>query len=782
MRLMQSVASHCLETKLSFAVTRNLSFKTGVALAALLGASGTAWAQSTSNSDESEPSATVNEIVVTAQRREQNLQDVGIAITAISGENIEKLNLSSSSDLARSVPNLSIGEPSGAGSQPAIFMRGIGLSDFATNNAGPIGVYIDDIYISSPSAQIFQLFDLDRVEVLRGPQGTLYGRNTTGGAIRFISARPGDEFEARLRTQYSSFETTKFEGMIAGPISDNVGIRLAAVKDDSEGFSRNLFDGSRRNGQDSLAFRGLLDAEFGDRITAQLSFHAGIVDGPAASYRLQGLMEADGVTPCASADVRANRCFDFFGFSAPDDWRTVNENREPTLDVDSYIGSFRLGWEGDNVTLVSITGFQTLDKLHQEENDMNPLSWLAVDYGVESDSFTQEIQASGNFGRHEWIAGLFYLNETLDQLQIADLGREFRPVVESVDPVSFPGGFDPVGAAIGLPVFSYNTANRQKTKSFAAYAQNQFAVTDRLNLIAGLRYTNEKKSFVQQAVFIEPDFTVPLFDFTDSMTDNNLSWKLGAEYHASDDVLIYGSATTGFKAGGYNGGFLFDASEQNPYDPEKILAFELGFKSTLWDGLARFNATAFLNKYSDMQLYRFETFGGLIPTSILDNAGKADTMGVEAELTLAPARGLDIQLAVGFLDTELVEYQSDAGPDLTGNRLIQSPKFSFNGAIDYAVPLGNAGELLLHTDFGYKSMTFFTADNDPNLSQPGYWLANGRVAFRGGDGLWEIAIFANNLFDKEYLQYGFPLGDLQGSNQLMIGRPRSIGGEISFRF
>lgn len=723
----------------------------------------------------------LEEIVVTAQKRSQNLQEVGIAISAFSGERVDAMNLASSNELARLVPNLNIGEPFGAGNQPAIFLRGIGLADFATNNSGPIGVYVDDLYVSAPSAQVFQAFDLERVEVLRGPQGTLYGRNTTGGAIRYLSAAPTDTPLLRLRGQYGSYDTRKLEAVASGPLSDRLRGRVAVVKDDSDGYLENQLDGSSRNGTDTVAFRGLLEADATARLSIEAAVYGGFVDGPAASYRRQGIMAADGTTPCAPRDVRADRCFDFFGFGAERAFRDVSENRRPTLDVDNLNGRLKLTWQGDGISVTSITGFQSLDKTHEEEADVNPIDWLFVDYEVESDTFTQELQLSGGGARLEWIVGAFYLDETLDQLQHADLGREFRPLIEGVDPVNHPGGFDPDGMALGLPAFHYEMNARQNLESVALFGQVEVPLGPSLDLVAGLRYTDEDKRYRQAPRLVEPGFVIPLYDFDDTAQGDHLSWKLAVEYFPTDRVMTYASVATGFKAGGFNGGFLFDASEQQPYREETITAYEVGLKSTWLDGLLRLNAAAFHNAYDDMQLFRIDAGTGVVPAQVLDNAGKAETTGLELEMALLLAEGLDLALSVGWLDTELTDYVTDLGDDLSGNALAQSPELSAAGTIAYERPLGSVGRLRAHLDVSYQDDVYFTADNNPALAQDGYWLAGARVGLAGLRNGWEVALFATNLLDEEYLVHGFDLGPTQGSNQLMVGRPRTVGIELSYQ-
>ncbi len=333
---------------------------------------------------EEEATNRLSTVTITAQKREQSLQDVGISVTAYTGEQLNDANLSDSNDLARLVPGLNIGLPTGAGNQPAIFLRGIGLNDFATNNLGPVGVYVDDLFISSPGAQVMQIFDLARVEVLKGPQGTLYGRNTTGGAIKFVTARPTDALEAGLTGQYAEFGTTKVTGFLSGPVSSVVRGRVAFEKNDSDGYITNRFDGSDAGGTDNLSFRGLLDVDFSASLSGEFGIYGSVVDQPGPRYRSQGaLSPLDAATPCDTPAIIANDCVNVLGFQNPDGFYAVDQDTPARLGADSYAAQAKLLWEFDGFSITSITGYQSLDKVFLEDSDSSPANILTVQYGVE---------------------------------------------------------------------------------------------------------------------------------------------------------------------------------------------------------------------------------------------------------------------------------------------------------------------------------------------------------------------------------------------------------------
>ncbi|MEQ8559159.1 MAG: TonB-dependent receptor [Henriciella sp.] len=734
--------------------------------------------------ERQEDTARLGTVVITAQKREQSLQDVGISVTAYSGEQLDDANLSDSNDLARLVPGLNIGLPTGAGNQPAIFLRGIGLNDFATNNLGPIGVYVDDLFISSPGAQVMQVFDLERVEVLKGPQGTLYGRNTTGGAIKFITARPTETLETGLTAQFAEFGTTKLEGYLSGPLSKAIRGRVAFQKNDSDGYINNAFDGSDAAGTDNLSFRALADVDFASDISGEFGLYGSVVDQPGPRYRSQGVLSPlDATTPCGTGAILANECVNAVGFRNPDGFYTVDQNTPASLEADNFAAQAKLIWNIGEVSITSITGYQSLDKTFLEDSDSSPANILTVQYGVESEDISQEIQIAGGSDRLNWILGGFYSSSSLDQDQRLDLYKEFRPLIESVDPQAYPGGFDPDGAAIGVPALDYRTVNKQDTTIYAAFGQLDYQFAEKWRGTVGLRHTTEDRDFTQEASLVEAGLGVfPLFEFADQQTDEEISWKLGLDYLPYENGLIYASVANGFKGGGYNGGFLFDASEQKPYDPETVTAYELGLKTDLADGIARLNAAVFYNDYSDMQIFTVVSGGGPVAFQVLDNAANAVTQGAEVEVTALPARGLNVSLGLAYLDTELKDYRSDSGLDLSGNSLVQAPEWSANGMLRYERPVSANLLSSVQIDFSYQDKVYFTSDNSEPLSQDAYWLWNAQVGVESQSGRWHAAVFARNLGGEEYYSHGFNLADTIGANQLMLGSPSQIGLEFGVRY
>lgn len=734
------------------------------------------------------PEDGVGEIVVTAQRREQNLQNVPVAVTALTGGKIADLGIKSSSDIAAVVPNLQIGLPGGEGNQPLIYIRGVGLADTNSNNSGPNGVYVDEVYISSPGAQTFQLIDLDRVEVLKGPQGTLYGRNATGGAINFITAKPSKEFQAQGSLSYGSFNAVHGEAAIGGPLSDSVRLRLSGTGTSSDGYVHNLLTGRRENGQGSFALRGQLAIDLTSDFEALLNVHGGKVNVRAPQYRSLGLLDpASGfTTPCADDAILANQCGNVLGYVSPPGFYDGEYDRSEKLNVENVGTSLRLNWKLGGVTLTSISAYDYNNKMHREDTDASPFAILTIDYGVRSDSFTQELRLSGSSDTLNWVFGGYYLGEVLKQNQTGDLFRELRFLTPG-------GGADTTGATTGgAPVLFARTFNRQTTDAASVFGQVEYHLTPALRATLGGRYNYERKHFLAGAQLEDaiidgtpvPGGIAPLYAFDNRKSFENVSFKVGLDYDVAPDVMAYASVSTGFKSGGFNGGFLsFDPAEAalqaQPFGEETLTAYEVGLKSRLFDRRLRFNAAAFLYDYKDLQLYTLINTGS-IPLTLLDNAANARIYGAEFEMVARPVEHLDITLNLGLLHSEIKNFVS-AGTDYSGNRLALSPEVTFSGQINYDIPLSTGLSLALQPSFSYRSSQFFSADNNPLLKQDGYWLLDGRIALKADGGRWEAAVFGRNLTAKKYINYAVDLTDF-GTIEQFRGEPRTFGIELRFKY
>jgi iron complex outermembrane recepter protein len=756
----------------------------GGCAAALLSSSG-AWAQDTG----------IETVVVTAQKRTEDIQSIPITVQAFSAKTISDLGIKASTDLSQFTPNLDIALPAGAGNQPIISIRGVGLNDYDTNNAGPNGVYMDEVYLSSPASQTFQAFDLERIEVLKGPQGTLYGRNTSGGAINFISAKPTDEFTGNFHAEYGSFDTFQLEGAVGGPIAEGLDFRVSAVHNGSGGYTFNALTGGRENGSNNYAGRVQLQWKPTEDLTFLLNVHGGIVANRPAEYRHLGGYDPATFDFCAPARVYSNTsdCVDLFGYGTPSKFYGGAYNRQKHLNVNSLGASLRTDYViGDDITLTSITAFEHSDKIHPEDSDASPNRELEINFGVLSNTFTQELRASQSTDDYNWVIGLYYLSESLHQDQ---------PLYVLLDADNFFGG---PGAGDGVAQIAYDQS-RQVTSSYAAYGQGTYNVTDALKLTLGGRVTAESKSFHYRAGFTLQDGGMDHFDpvtpilpppggsFDRSLSNTSANWRVAANYNVTTDIMAYASAATGFKSGGFNGSFLStDPVQINaqlaPIKPENVTAYEVGVKSTFFDDRLLFNAALFYNDYRNLQIFVLAPVPGtVLATNLLSNARSAHMMGADIQTVAKPFENLTVSAQLGLLQAKIDSNELLGVSVYTGlpifdhaHQLPLAPHVSFSALADYKFALFD-GTVDLQLGASYKSRQMFDVANSPYLTQRPYWLENLRVAYSFDDDKWEAAAYVRNLSGQKYYLDVFDLSFL-GFYQGIMGQPRTVGAELNYKF
>ena len=736
-------------------------------------------------------STMIEEIVVTAQKRSENLQDTPISVTAFTAEAIDALGFRQSVDVTAQTPNYSVGYPNGDTGVPAPFIRGVGLNDFGVLNQGPVAAYNDQTYISSNAAQIFQLLDLERVEVLRGPQGTLYGRNATGGAVNFISRKPTDEFDAWLRAGAGSWGLTKIEGALGGPVSENTSFRAAIMKTDSDGWMKNRFTGHDQQGMDELAWRVMLETQFSDDFTVLLNVHGGKTESDAVQYRHLGVWNATG-DMCSTTEILAGQCADIFGYSENAPYTTLNGvdaqavpaydegnyDFEAQNDTEFWGVSVTADWTLGNYSITSITSFDKMDDFRPEESDGGPNNILTGELSVNQETLAQEFQVKWQDDKWSWIAGLYYLNDEATDNTAFDILRDLRfsAVGDDVNcsaPAGNPTGFCPEGF-----IFKSKSGTNQEINSLALYFDTSVNINDDLKLSMGVRYTDEEINHASFFFYDEPaagNPALPNFPGSSSNDFKNISGRVLLDYQLNDDVLVYGGITTGFKAGGIQS----TSDGVSPYAEEELVSYETGFKSTWNNGTIRFNGSAFYYDYSDLQVFAFVIVGG-IGFSTISNAADASISGAELELQWLPTDNLSVNLGLGLLDTEYKDFVIASG-DFSGNKITMSPEVTFNGLIQYDIHLGDAGVVTLQTDFNYQDEVFFDALNNPLLRENSYWIWNARASWSSANDHWEVAAFGRNLGDKEYMVYAFDLSFF-GFNEEMIGTPRSYGIDATYRF
>ncbi len=750
----------------------------GVASAALGGTTQSAFAADASASGSNE----VETVVVHAQRRSENIQNVPVSIQAFTSKDIQTLGIKSSIDIGQMTPNVDIALPAGPGNQPIIAIRGIGLNDYDTNNAGPNGIYVDEVYLSAPASQTFQTFDLEQIEVLKGPQGTLYGRNTSGGAINFVTNKPTDDYEGYAHFDYSSFNTIHSEAAFGGQIVPGLDGRVALTTNNSDGYMHNELTGHHENGVDNYGARVEFLWKPIDRLKVLFNVHGGQVDNRVTEYRHIGDLDPTTGAQCTVAQTNAGGCVDLFGYGTPKGFYDGAFNRNQHLKVNSLGSYLRADYTPGSITYTSLTSFEHNDKIHPEDSDASPNRLLEINFGVKSNTFSQEFRAAQTTKSYNWTLGAYYLHEDLYQNQ---------PLFILLDADQFFGG---PGTGDGVAYKAFDSSH-QVTDAYAVFGQGSYAILEPFTLTLGGRYTGEQRSFqysgsVQYQEGGENNFgpIMPVANDHESLTSNAFSYRAALDYHVTQDILAYASIATGYKSGDFNGSFLsLDptqiARQLQPVKPERVQAYEIGLKTSWFERRLIADAAAFYNDYSDLQIFELVPLGN-VPVNVLSNAERAHTQGVELQLIGRPVSNLTASVNMGWLNTRLDNVALDPALNptpLTGKQLPVSPHFSLSTVIDYKIPVG---EGMLDTQFSanYKSHQYFDITNDPYTTQKGYWISNIRVAYAFNQGHMEVAGYIHNLSDTKYFLDAFDLTVPFGFIQGIVGTPRTYGMELNYKF
>jgi iron complex outermembrane recepter protein len=717
----------------------------------------------------------IEELIVTAQKREQSLQDVGIAITALSGDDIKELGLRDADDIATFTPNLTAVNSYG-NNMPNFSIRGVGLNDIAPTNSSPTAVHVDEVYYAYSAMLNFGLFDIERVEVLKGPQGTLYGRNTTAGAISYFTRRPTEHFESAIKVGYGNYQAAESEGYVSGPLSQTTSGRLSGFyRRQSDGPYYNRHLDTKHGEVDVYGWRAQLATRLGDDVTINLNVHGGEDNSDVSQYNVLPSGNAALNGHCAAflnATLRGGEP-DCFGRpmreQEPDtDPFVASPGFRPSLYLKSLGGTLTATWSMPSATLTSVSGYEELDRFLVEDAD--GFATVNVDSYHENHiaQLSQELRlTSDGGGAWNWIVGAYGLSDRID-----------TPRYETKAYAR--------GVGIGL-------RSHQETKTAAGFGQAEWQFATHWRAIGGLRYTWEQRSFDATSTmhFNSDPFAVgapaqaPFVQLAandDRNSFSDLSGKVAVELAPGDDQLYYASVSKGFKSGGFNGNFAFSDAEFNAYDEEELFAYEVGSKIGFDDRRLFWNTALFYYDYQNIQAVgQFETSVGGLPVNllVLTNLADARTLGAETDLWWRPGDRWDLKLGAGYLDAQFVDAQP-GNESLNGNRLTYAPQLTVNGAARYSMPV--PGDLTLRTqlDFSYRDSYYTGISNIAITETQAYTLVNGRIALMAGDERWEVALWARNLLDEEYTPY---INNLPSTFRVLTvaGYPRTYGLQFEYR-
>ena len=727
-------------------------------------------------------SPVLEEIIVTAQKREQSAQDVGVAVTVFVGERIKELGIVGSTDVAHTTPGLHYTIPNGESSQVNFFLRGVGLNDFADANENPVAVYVDDIYRPAMGGLSFQLFDMARVEVLRGPQGSLFGRNTVGGVVHYVSRRPTEELEGHFDVIAGEHDQVVLEGAIGGALGDGVAGRLSVARHRHDGRTKNRA-GRDYNATDSIAVRGQLAIAPTDDVDALVNAWFSDADAAVGAWQHQATKfdaKGDSVPlgpgeQTATVDCNGNGVVDdgdrrplpgtdCFGYRDTDgDPHAGAYDRDGRVAAKAAGAALTLNWAlNAGRTLTSITGLQEVDRLQSEDTDASPSALIVPTFRAETKTFTQELRVAGEGVGHRWLAGLYYFENDVDGHYTLDLRN--------------------------LSFLNLDARFRQETQSISLFGQVEHDVRADWTLIAGARWASEEKElryvsedtsgFLTNVIGLRSNVA---FDFdAQSVGDlarheaNHFNGKLAMHWRPREGLLIYGAISRGVKSAGFNVGFLdgnrifaSNTAATIPYDPEILISYEAGFKHSFAGGKARLNGSAFHYDYNGFHTFRFELLN-----QVIFNAD-AKMTGAELELQASPAQGWDLALGMAWLASTVADVPGRMG-GMFDRTPVAAPKLSATALVRYAWPAWG-GELAVQAWGSYQSPVFYDIQNIAVSRQGGYGLGNLRFSYGDAAGRWAVAAFVHNVTGEEYLSYTFDFTGTFGFNQQAWGKPRWAG-------
>ncbi len=726
--------------------------------------------------------APIEEIVVTARKRVESLSAVPQTITAYSGEDLAARQIFTSGEIASQTPNLMWHSIFGF-SSPQIFLRGIGNTTFNANQANPVGVHVDGVYQGSSLTYGFGLLDVERVEILKGPQGTLFGRNTTGGVVNFITRKPEiGENAGSLTATAGNFNQADVEAVANVAAGDKAALRFSALTLNRDGYVANRVPTSGTINQGKVRlWSGRVQGRVlaGDAFDILFEAHGGRLRSDVMPGKQIGVN-----CPPGLAHPGIGQCTDFFGFRDTPNLRESFTNIRAFDNVDTAGANASVTWHGPGFDVVSQTNYDANTRKLITDPDSAPLPEVKASVASRFHQVSQEVRAlSTGDTRLNWIVGGTFYRHQLTAFQNFTLNA-FGPGVLS--------RFFPVQEGVAARLV-------QGTTNKALFGEATYDFTPELSLTVGARWTDDRRTADSSAFLFNATGLAQVF--VDETTANRRllvrtippmmlarEWRKWSgrgilSYRIDGNALVYAGVARGFKGGDYNGGALFSPAEANIVDPEYVTSYEAGVKGTFADRRVSYSLAAFAYDFTNQQV-SLVIPGSSGALQSLSNAGKSRVRGVEGELSVSATEPLFLQAKFGFLDAKFVRFQLDPANPATNyanNRLASSPRFSFNALAKYTMALGNGMNLSLSGDAAYKGAHYFTADNNPAMYQTGYWLLGADIALSLRDDRYTLKAWVKNAGDKKYAASGVATTGF-GYMELVTGLPRTYGLTASAKF
>jgi len=805
--------------------------------------------------------AELEEVVVTAQKRAQGANDVGITVNAFTGDQIAEMGVATAEDIAVLTPGLTVNETAATG-VPSYTIRGVGFQDYTTSSSSTVGLYFDEVAMPYTVMSRGAIFDVERVEVLKGPQGDLYGRNTTAGQINFVSNKPTEEFEAGVKATVANFGVLDFEGFVSGGLSDAVRGRLAIKSTrSSEGWQESLTRDDELGEKDVLAVKSLFDIDISEDVSLLLKFH--YVDDQSDNKAQTAFNGLDaGLPRVANAyngldqytlDDENGGGARVLTLTSEPPWHSINDNQaadwtntyasaitgktwniRPQRDNQLAGLSAKLEWDLGDITLTSITAYDEFEREEANDWDGSAFNDSSNINTTDLEVFSQEIRLSGETDNLLWIAGVYYSEDEMDEYYhyfMSDSRFGNGGVTFNVIPFAF------------NPILELDTRYQQETESLGLFGHVEWSFADDWRLTVGARYTDEERtwtgctysaedgtlaSFWNNIVIgglfgapgassiattgcatIDDDPASPGFilsqlaqwgagdianvnaafqPYSNTIDDENLMWKLGLDYQLTEDVLLYGTYSVGFKSGGFNGANSNTTTQLKPIKEEQLEAFEFGFKATLLDNSMQLNGAAFFYDYQDKQeqALAVAVVGNI---SGLTNVPESEITGAELDMQWLPADNWKVNLGIAWLDTEITRWDAVSDDstwapdgsgvvtfDASGLELAQSPELSYNALVEYSWAVSDGVSMKVAVDYVFQDDTSGGAQESDATED--YGLTNARIGIESDEGTWSLLFWGRNITDEYYYPAAYVGGN--GPYVRSLGMPRTYGLTLSY--
>jgi iron complex outermembrane receptor protein len=717
----------------------------------------------------------LEEVLVTAEKRSQNIQDVPLSVAAIGGNDIRVGKVTGLNDIAMRVPGVAFNEFNVG--EPRIYIRGIGNSSDSAASDPAVGVFLDEVYIGRTGGIGFDLFDLERIEILRGPQGTLYGKNTSGGAINIVTRRPSQENEVRLSASAGNYDMTNFQGMANGGLTDAISGKIVAQFQQRDGFGKNVItddqiatlgdlsnsryigksigasgSGDRLDDADKRAVRGQLLFDLSDTMSLLVGGDYSKDKSNGTCRHLQNLDEAvAGLGP-------------FWALGMSDKYMNDDRNCSTQFNVDQEreisgaMARFEwdLGWsdflsisawrESDYNFVDDLTGIPLLDLAAPSPPGvpLPPGSWTPPENvidGVDENAsqYSQEFRLTGSGGKLDWVAGAFYMEEDVDRKE--EYYTQYNTLLQ--------GAFGLAG--IGDVLFT----QKNTTTSMALYAQVDWHFTEQWTLTYGGRYSYDEKKITQDAIdlmgggfptgvpLILPEFPAPVKADDDWSDYTN---KVSVSFQPNDDMMLYATFSQGYKSGAFPSQANLPSVAATPVDPETVDNYELGMKSTWWDNRIQFNVTLYDMDYSDLQVFELNNRLLLVLSS-----AQAESSGVDVDFNILLMENLTLSTSYNYSDATYTDFTSSGGAIYDDNDMVYAPNSAFAIDVDYRYDLGSAGALDFNVTYNWKDDYYTSPSNAEKTRQDDIGMLGASMAWSSNDESWLVSVWGKNLDDEQQL-------------------------------